>query len=165
MKLYHGTNVDFDVIDLTKSNKYKDFGQGFYLTDIRSQAEELAAKKSRLFGGYPVIQEYEFDESLLSGAELKVLKFDKPSTEWAEFIFKNRNRDYNFTHDFDIVIGPIANDGVAYLLGRYEEGTLTIEELSDKLDYKKLNSQYFFGTNKSLKYLQRLWQHKFKEIS
>ena len=82
MKLYHGTNVDFDVIDLTKSNKYKDFGQGFYLTDIRSQAEELAAKKSRLFGGYPVIQEYEFDESLLSGAELKVLKFDKPSTGW-----------------------------------------------------------------------------------
>ncbi|MBR4871658.1 MAG: DUF3990 domain-containing protein [Alistipes sp.] len=156
MKLYHGTNVDFDVIDLTKSNKYKDFGQGFYLTDIRSQAEELAAKKSRLFGGYPVIQEYEFDETLLSGAELKVLKFDKPSTEWAEFIFKNRNRDNNFTHDYDIVIGPIANDGVAYLLGRYEEGTLTIEELSDKLDYKKLNSQYFFGTNKSLKYLKRL---------
>ena len=156
MKLYHGTNVDFDVIDLTKSNKYKDFGQGFYLTDIRSQAEELAAKKSRLFGGYPVIQEYEFDESLLSGAELKALKFDKPSTEWAEFIFKNRNRDHNFTHDYDIVIGPIANDGVAYLLGRYEEGTLTIEELSDKLDFKKLNSQYFFGTNKSLKYLKRL---------
>ena len=156
MKLYHGTNVDFDVIDLTKSNKYKDFGQGFYLTDICSQAEELAAKKSRLFGGYPVIHEYEFDESLLSSAELKVLKFDKPSTEWAEFIFKNRNRDNNFTHDFDIVIGPIANDGVAYLLGRYEEGTLTIEELSDKLDYKKLNSQYFFGTNKSLKYLKRL---------
>ena len=156
MKLYHGTNVDFDVIDLTKSNKYKDFGQGFYLTDLRSQAEELAAKKSRLFGGYPVIQEYEFDESLLSGAELKVLKFDKPSTEWAEFIFKNRNRDNNFTHDYDIVIGPIANDGVAYLLGRYEEGTLTIDELSDKLDYKKLNSQHFFGTNKSLKYLKRL---------
>lgn len=156
MKLYHGTNVDFDVIDLTKSNKYKDFGQGFYLTDIRSQAEELAAKKSRLFGGYPVIQEYEFDESLLSVAELKVLKFDKPSTEWAEFIFKNRSRDNNFTHDYDIVIGPIANDGVAYLLGRYEEGTLTIEELSDKLDYKKLNSQYFFGTNKSLKCLKRL---------
>ena len=156
MKLYHGTNVDFDVIDLTKSNKYKDFGQGFYLTDIRSQAEELAAKKSRLFGGYPVIQEYEFDESLLSSAELKVLRFDKPSTKWAVFIFKNRNRDYNLTHDYDIVIGPIANDGVAYLLGRYEEGTLTIEELSDKLDFKKLNSQYFFGTNKSLKYLKRL---------
>lgn len=156
MKLYHGTNLDFSVIDLAKSNKYKDFGQGFYLTDIRSQAEELAAKKSRLFGGYPVIQEYEFDESILTGKELKVLMFDAPTTEWAEFIFKNRNRNANFKHDYDIVVGPIANDGVAYLLGRYEEGTLTIEELSEQLDYKKLNSQYFFGTNKSLKYLKRL---------
>lgn len=49
MILYHGTNIDFNAIDLNKSNKYKDFGQGFYLTEIRSQAEELAAKKSRLF--------------------------------------------------------------------------------------------------------------------
>lgn len=156
MKLYHGTNIDFKAIDLTKSNQYKDFGRGFYLTDIRSQAEELAAKKSRLFGGYPVIQEYEFDDSLLVDSDLRVLKFDTPSTEWAEFIFKNRNRESHFTHDYDIVIGPIANDGVAYLLGRYEEGTLTIEELSKKLDYKKLNSQYFFGTKKSLKHLKRL---------
>lgn len=54
MKLYHGTNVDFGVIDLTKSNKYKDFGQGFYLTDIRTQAEELAAKKSRLLAVIPL---------------------------------------------------------------------------------------------------------------
>lgn len=60
MKLYHGTNVDFDVIDLSKSNKYKDFGQGFYLTAIRKQAEQLAVKKARLFGGYPIIQEYEW---------------------------------------------------------------------------------------------------------
>lgn len=156
MKLFHGTNIDFSVIDLAKSNKYKDFGQGFYLTDIRSQAEELAAKKSRLFGGYPVIQEYEFDESILTDKELKILMFASPTTEWADFIFKNRNRNANFKHDYDIVVGPIADDGVAYLLGRYEEGTLTIEELSELLDYKKLNSQYFFGTNKSLKYLKRL---------
>lgn len=156
MKLYHGTNIDFNEIDLTQSNKHKDFGQGFYLTDIRSQAEELAAKKSRLFGGYPVIQEYEFDESALDNNGLKVLKFEAPTTEWAEFIFKNRNRDSNFKHDYDIVIGPIADDGVAYLLGRYEEGTISIEELSRKLDFKKLNSQYFFGTTKSLKYLKRL---------
>ena len=90
MILYHGTNIDFNVIDLDKSNKYKDFGQGFYLTDIRSQAEELAAKKSRLFGGYPVIQEYEFDENILQSVDLQVLTFSSPSPSWAEFIFKNR---------------------------------------------------------------------------
>ena len=156
MKLYHGTNVDFDTINLEKSNKYKDFGQGFYLTDIRSQAEQLAAKKAKLFGGYPIIQEYEFNEELLDNGELKVLKFKNPCKEWAEFIFKNRNRDLNFTHDYDVVIGPIANDGVAYLLGRYEEGTLTIDDLSRELTYKELNSQFFFGTSKSLQYLKRL---------
>lgn len=156
MRLYHGTNVDFDVIDLNKSHRYKDFGQGFYLTDIRSQAEELAAKKSRLFGGFPIIQEYEFDESVLEGYDLQVLRFDAPTAEWAAFIFKNRNRELFFSHDYDIVTGPIANDGVAYLLGRYEEGTLTIDELSRELTYKQLNSQYFFGTEKSLKYLKRI---------
>lgn len=113
MILYHGTNIDFDTINLTKSHKYKDFGQGFYLTDIRKQAEELASKRSRLFGGYPVIQEYEFDEKLLEEGELRVLKFDRPSEEWADFIFKNRNRETNYIHDYDIVIGPIADDGVA----------------------------------------------------
>lgn len=156
MKLYHGTNVDFSVIDLSKSKQFKDFGQGFYLTDIRKQAEELAAKKARLFGGFPIIQEYEFDESILNGSRLKVLGFDAPTQEWAEFIFKNRNKTLNFHHSYDIVLGPIANDGVAYLLGRFEEGTLTIEELSQQLTYKDLNSQYFFGTEEALKYLKRL---------
>lgn len=44
MILYHGTNVDFDEIEIKKTRNYKDFGQGFYLTDIRSQAEELKFK-------------------------------------------------------------------------------------------------------------------------
>lgn len=79
MILYHGTNVDFKTIDLAKSNKYKDFGQGFYLTDIRSQAERMAIKKAKIFGGYPVIQEYDFNEELLLDTELKVLTFHSPS--------------------------------------------------------------------------------------
>lgn len=45
MILYHGTNVDFDIIDISKSNPYKDFGQDFYLTDIQEQAKNLAEKK------------------------------------------------------------------------------------------------------------------------
>ena len=156
MILYHGTNVDFKIIDLKKSNRYKDFGQGFYLTDIRSQAEKLAAKKARLFGGYPVIQEYDFDETTLGNSNLNILKFSSPTAQWAEFVFKNRNREQVFAHCYDIVIGPIADDGVAYLLSRYEEGTLDIEELSKELTYKELNSQYYFGTVKSLNYLKRL---------
>lgn len=157
MKLYHGTNMDFREIDLAKSNKFKDFGQGFYLTDIRQQAVELSQKRAIRDGGVPIVQEYEFDESLLNGTTLKVLQFDSPTAEWAEFIYKNRSRRRpTFTHDYDIVIGPIADDGVAYLLDRYEEGSFTIEELANELKYKKLNNQYFFGTNRSVSLLKRI---------
>ncbi len=116
----------------------------------------MALKKSRLFGGEVIVQEYEVDDDILTCRELNVLVFDSPSSEWAEFIYKNRNRESRYNHNYDIIIGPIANDGVAYLLGRYEEGTLTLDELSRELTFKKLNNQYFFGTEKSLKYLCRI---------
>lgn len=156
MKLYHGTNIDFEVIDINKSNPFKDFGKGFYLTDIYEQAKDMALKKSRLFGGIPVVQEYEFDESVLETSGMKILIFKSPCREWATFIYKNRSRTQHYIHEYDIVVGPIADDGVAYLLGRYDEGTLTIEELANELKYKKLNSQYFFGTDKALKLLKRI---------
>ncbi len=76
MILYHGTNIDFDKIDIKKTKKYKDFGQGFYLTDIKSQAEEMAEKRSLMFGGTTVVQEYEFDETILASSDINVLKFD-----------------------------------------------------------------------------------------
>ena len=156
MILYHGTNMDFDVIDLSKSSPYKDFGRGFYLTDIRHQAEEMASKKASLFRGSAVVQEYEFDETWLESSELKVIMFQSATREWAGFIFNNRNRKTHFQHDYDIVFGPIANDGVAYLLGRYVEGTMTIEELAEELEYRDLNNQYYFGTERAVKLLKRL---------
>lgn len=157
MRLYHGTNVDFDWIDLAKSNRFKDFGQGFYLTAIEQQAVELSRKRCVRDGGSPIVQEYEFDENRLDDSSMRVLCFDSPTTEWAEFIYKNRNRKTPiYHHDYDIVIGPIADDGVAYLLNRYEEGSYTIEELARELKYKKLNNQYFFGTERSISLLKRM---------
>ena len=62
----------------------------------------------------------------------------------------------NFSHDFDIVIGPVADDGVAYLLAQYQEGNKTIEQICEELTYKKLNDQYFFANKKGLAYLRRI---------
>ena len=157
MKLYHGTNVDFEQIDLTKSNRFKDFGQGFYLTTIKQQAVDLSQKRYVRDGGTPIVQEYDFNDEVLDGSSMNVLYFDSPTAEWAEFIYKNRNRKTPiYHHDYDIVIGPIADDGVAYLLNRYEEGSYTIEELARELKYKKLNNQYFFGTERSISLLKRI---------
>lgn len=139
------------------AKKYKDFGQGFYLTDIMSQAQELAEKRALLFGGTPIVQEYEFDETIISSFDINVLIFEAVCVEWAQFVYKNRKRSIPpFVHNYDIVIGPIADDGVAYLLGRYEEGSFTIEELAEKLKFKRLNNQYFFGTTKAISLLKRV---------
>ena len=84
MILYHGTNIDFKDIDLGKCAPFKDFGKGFYLSDISDQAEALAQKKSRLFGGSPIVQEYVFIPKDAEKAGQKMLRFKTPSKEWAE---------------------------------------------------------------------------------
>ena len=156
MRLYHGTNIDFQEIDIAKSNPYKDFGREFYLTDLYHQAERMALRKVKFFGGECVVQEYEFDESLLADSILNVKVFASPNEEWAAFIHNNRNNNGDYHHDYDVVVGPIADDGVAFLLGRYEEGTITLSELARQLEYKKLNNQYFFGTERAIKKLKRI---------
>ena len=145
--LYHGSNVDIKQIDLTLSKPDKDFGQGFYLTDIKEQALDMAKRRCRILGvGEPIINSYKFDESLLDNGILKVRRFEYPSVEWAKFIVRNRQavRD-NFHHD----------DGVAFQLSRYEKGWINIETLAEELKYKKLNRQYYFGTEKAIKYLKK----------
>ena len=59
-----------------------------------------------------------------------------------------------FRHNYDIVIGPVADDGVAFQLERYLNGGMNLEQLVKELTYKKLNRQYFFGTEKAISYLQ-----------
>lgn len=156
MKLYHGTNHDFYKIDLSKSFPYKDFGKGFYLTTIREQAERMARRKTLIMGGSPVVQTYECEDDILDGQILRVLSFKSTSNDWAEFIFKNRNKQLNYHHDYDIVIGPVADDGVAYLIDRFQEGSLSSNEFSRMLRYKKLSNQYCFCTQKAISYLRRV---------
>lgn len=156
MILYHGTNSDFSQINLGKTKPYKDFGKGFYVTDIQHHAFELAKNRCRIWGGSPVVQEYEFDESELQSGSLKILRFEKVCVEWADFIYKNRNRSANFSHQYDVVIGPIADDGVAYLLNLYEEGLRTLEELAKELEYKDLNNQFCFLTDRAISLLHRV---------
>ena len=156
MILYHGTNTDFDRIDFRKCKPNKDFGCGFNLTDIKQQAIEMAVRRTSFEEkGSPVVQEYEFDESLLSSKDLKVKIFKGISNEWAEFIIANRKAKGKRVHDFDIVIGPIADDSVVFQINLFMLHFITIEELVKRLEYKKLNSQYFFGTEKAIAKLKR----------
>ncbi len=158
MTLYHGSNVAIEQIDLSLCNPDKDFGQGFYLTDIKDQAIQMAKRRTRITGtGTPVVSEYAFDENLLHNGELKVKCFDAPNREWALFIMQNREASRTgFRHDYDVVVGPIADDGVAFQLERYARRLITLDVLAEELSYKKLNRQYFFSTELSISKLQKL---------
>lgn len=157
MILYHGTNIDFSEIDFKKCKPNKDFGRGFYLTDIKQQAVEMAIRRTKFEEkGSPIVQEYDFDESLLASNELKVKIFDGVSNDWAQFIVDNRKARGKNVHNYDIVVGPIADDGVVYQINLFMMNFITIEELVERLEFKKLNSQYFFGTEKAISKLKRI---------
>ena len=48
MRLYHGSSVYIDTIDVSLSKVGKDFGCGFYLSPDREQAEKMAAKNGQI---------------------------------------------------------------------------------------------------------------------
>ncbi len=155
MFLYHGSTVEIKEIDLTLSKPNKDFGRGFYLSDNFQQAYEMASYKASLFGTEPYVTKFEFDEKCLEDDDLKVLSFSEYSKDWAEFVFKNRNQEnQNFSHVYDIVTGPIANDRVGAQIRRFVEGDITFDTFLERLKYMKgITFQYFFGTQKAIQTL------------
>ena len=158
MKLYHGSTVDIDRIDLSRSRPNKDFGRGFYLSADEQQAMRMAQFKALTEGGHPVMNTYLFDETLMTNGELRVRSFDGYTREWAEFIFQNRNsRDGASTHDYDIVFGPIANDRVGVQIGKYEAGDITFDQFLENLKYMRgVTFQYYFGTERAIAQLTKL---------
>lgn len=132
MKLYHGSNIVVDNPEITKGKPYKDFGQGFYLSDTIEQAKEMAQRVVERIGAgqTPVVSTFEFDESVMTDGSLKVKCFETYTEEWAEFVMRNRDRKTPQPyHDYDIVYGPIADDGVVRQMRRYEMGDITLKEL------------------------------------
>ena len=157
MILYHGTNVDFEIIDLRKSKPNKDFGQGFYLSADYNQAMDMAKTKvEQLETGTPIVLAFEVDEQQMT--KLKIQRYSEYSEDWAKFILLNRrNSTHEPVHDYDIVIGPIANDRVGVQLWKYETQTIDLPTLVRNLQHMKgITFQYFFGTEQAIKLLRRV---------
>jgi len=82
MKLYHGSNMTISTIDLEKCRPYKDFGKGFYCTDIKEQAELMAKRVAKIYGGNSYVNEFDFNEDIYNCDELNIKIFDAPKEEW-----------------------------------------------------------------------------------
>lgn len=158
MILYHGTTIEIEVIDLQESKPNKDFGKGFYLSADKEQAIAMASYKAEQLGGIPKLNVFEFDEAYLADRFLKVKIFEEYNKEWADFIFANRN---NATacpvHDYDIVVGPIANDRVGLQIRKYMEHEIDLPTFIERLKYMKgITIQYYFGTERAIKCLKKI---------
>lgn len=160
LKLYHGSNVVIDKIDLSRSKRGKDFGCGFYLNPHKKQAMEMAMRTTqRLKEGEPILNTYLFDDSLIKtgNSPLSIKVFEEYSVEWAEFILMNRrNLSDNPAHSFDIVVGPIADDTVGLQMRRFMQGYISVERMIEELKFNSPAIQYFFGTELAISCLRKI---------
>lgn len=155
MILYHGSNIDIEIIDLAKSKPNKDFGKGFYLSENETQAQEMAVFKSMQLGGTPVVSKFEFDRNVMAGSDLKIKVFNDYSEEWADFVLANR--DGCPVERYDIVYGPIANDKVGMQIRKLKDGSIDKSEFLNRLKYMKgITYQFFFGSEVAIEQLKKI---------
>ena len=163
MILYHGSNVDIKQINLDLCKPYKDFGKGFYTTKFEKQAENMAIRTVKQFGGIPTVTKFNIDELEFENPIIIKKIYLTPSDEWALFVINNRNSKFkdisnlncNTDCKYDIVIGPVANDDIRLLFDLFEDNIITINELKSRLEYKELTNQISFHSKNAVKLLER----------
>lgn len=156
MILYHGTNEFFTSVDLLKCRIGKDFGIGFYMTADKSVAQRQAERKFVQWGNGEVrVFEYYWDSDNVS--DLNILRFEGYSVDWANFILENRqNRTKHNHHQYDVVVGPIADDTIGFQIRRFQDGIISIEQFLEEIKYHTVTIQYLFATERAVKTLKRL---------
>ena len=136
---------------IIEPNRTLDYGSGFYTTCAENQAHDWAERKIKAPDQVSYVNVYEFDEKALK--QLKVLWFDGPTDEWVDFVMRNR-QDETYTHDYDLVYGPVANDNVYVQFGLYEQGFISKATSLAELKVYKLVDQMLFHTERALQYIR-----------
>ena len=154
MRVFHGSYTKIDVIDLSRCEIGRDFGQGFYVTKIRSQAEFWAERKGLANKTEGVVTEFDFNENAFRHFNLNVLRFAGYNEDWLDFVVKNRNTALpQPTHDYDIVEGPVADDRIATRIKKYLKGGISRQQFLEELKFIKETHQICFCTGRSLQML------------
>lgn len=152
MICYHGSDTVVDKPKILESKRPLDFGGGFYVTTSELQAKAWAKKVAyRNNSSRKCVNRYEFDLEKAE-TEIKVINFTKADEKWLDFIC--RNRSGKSTGQYDIVIGPVADDTVYRVVIEYENGDIDKESALKKLKTEDLCDQILFHTARSLDYIR-----------
>ena len=156
MEVYHGSYTKIDIIDLSKGQLNRDFGQGFYVTKFRKHAENWAEIIGGKYGTQGFVNEYTYYDTAFTERLCKVKHFEKYNEEWLDFIVLNRNPfSPTPTHDYDIVEGPVADDKVQYRLTKFLQGQIEKSVFLKELTYHETTHQICFCTMRALLCLDR----------
>ncbi len=142
MTVYHGSYTTVQKPAIIKGRNTKDFGPGFYCTIIREQAERWAKRYDT-----GIVNTY----TVRMNSSLKTLEFKEMTDEWLDFIIDCR---YGIAHDYDIVIGAMANDQIYNYVSDYMDGILTREQFWVLAKFKYPTHQINFCTPAALKCLE-----------
>ena len=142
MTVYHGGYKPVEVPQIIKGRFNKDFGDGFYCTIIREQAERWARRSAT-----PVVSSYD----VCIADSVDVLDFQTMTDEWLDFIVDCRR---GIGHVHDIVIGAMANDQIYNYVGDFVDGTITREQFWGLMKFKYPTHQIAFCTPAALECLR-----------
>jgi len=154
MQLYHGSVEIIEYPKILDQQRLLDFGKGFYATTNKEQAERWAAIKQKrtVKTAKAFVTVYEFNETILKTDILKIKIFTQANEEWLDFVIHNRSIDSSA--DYDMVIGPVANDTLYQTFTLYEAGILTKQETIVRLKIHPLFDQISFHSHKALELLK-----------
>lgn len=138
MTVYHGGYRPVEKPEIIKGRFNKDFGDGFYCTVMREQAERWARRNAT-----PVVSCY--DVRLAEG--LDIVDFKAMTDEWLDFIVACRS---GVAHSHDIVIGAMANDQIYNYVGDFIDGVITREQFWGLMKFKYPTHQMAFCTSAAL---------------
>ena len=146
MTVYHGSIVEIKLPDLSRSNRFLDFGPAFYVTTFREQAERWALRKhSRaLSSSAPVINVYELDDDL---SAFSVLRFDSVDETWLDFVCDCRDGKDVYS-SYDAIIGRVADDDVFRTIQSYRQGDIAKSRALELLRFARPNDQLALRTGR-----------------
>lgn len=139
MEIYHGSNTIVQTPQIIVNGYYKDFGYGFYCTNIKKQAVRWALIKKKEH----IVNQYEYTEN----PDLKVCQFSSLSETWLEFVVDCRR---GIEHGFDIVEGPMADDTIWDYIEDYVGGMISKEAFWELVKFKYPTHQIVFCTDEAL---------------
>lgn len=142
MTLFHGSYVAVKAPSVKIGRKKVDFGQGFYLTKLRQQAESwaqvIAERKGR--NAQPTVSVFSFDFNAVKSDGYRIKVFEIYDLEWLEYVVDCRRGGLK-QQQYDLVEGGVANDNVIDTVEDYENGIITATQALGQLRYKEVNHQ------------------------